>query len=69
MNPARLCRANFRLSLPGRMKADLSRTPQFEIRNSKLSWLFSGIHFGMDDFGVRRQSEAATALSGGRETN
>ena len=33
------------------MQADLSRTPQFEIRNSKLSWLFSGIHFGMDDWG------------------
>ena len=26
------------------------------IRNPKLSWLFSWFHFGMDDFGVRRQS-------------
>ncbi len=39
--PGTMCRANFRLSLPGRAKADLSRTPQFEIRNSKLLWLFS----------------------------
>ncbi|MGB8371109.1 MAG: hypothetical protein ACLPYZ_18040, partial [Limisphaerales bacterium] len=22
-----------------------------KLRNSKLSWLFSGIHFGMDDWG------------------
>jgi len=31
-------------------EGDLSRTPQFEIHNSKLSWLFSCIHFGMDDW-------------------
>ena len=28
--------------------------PQFAIRNSKLSWLFSCIHFGMDDWGKWR---------------
>ncbi len=30
------------------------RIPQFEIRNSKLSWLFSCIQFGMDDRGKWR---------------
>jgi hypothetical protein len=49
--PGTVRRANLRLSLPGRARADWSRAPQFEIRNSKLSWLFSGIHFGMDDWG------------------
>jgi hypothetical protein len=28
--------------------------PQFAILNSKLSWFFSGFHFGMDDWGIWR---------------
>jgi hypothetical protein len=36
---------------------NLSRTPQFEIRNSKLSWLFSCIQFGMDDWGKGRLNQ------------
>ena len=34
---------------PLRRKADLSRSPQFAIRNCQ--GFFSGIHFGMDDWG------------------
>ena len=35
-------------------ETDWSRSPQFAIRNSKLSRLFSGIQFGMDDWGIWR---------------
>jgi hypothetical protein len=42
----------------------LGHIPKFVIRHSHLSWLFSGIHFGMDDFGVRWQSGSGDGASG-----
>jgi hypothetical protein len=42
----------------------LGHIPKFVIRNSQLSRSFSGIHFGMDDFGVRWQSGSGDGASG-----